>query len=221
MKHLLIGLLGLLTACGASQSDKPAATPIPTGEQIELLMPDTTGGLTVNEALQLRTSSRQYAAEPLSLEQLSETVWAAAGINRPESDRLTAPSALALYPIRVYAVLENGIYRYDAKAHLLERVAAGDYRRLSAMQEFAYEAPLNLLYVADTQVYEGRNIPTEKVRYLCGQDAAGYAENVNLYAAGHGLKAITRGSCREAEILALLELDPERYFVALAQTVGR
>lgn len=221
MKRLLIGALGLLAACGTPKSNETTVTPVPTGDRIELMMPDTARGLTVNEALRLRASSRRYAAEPLSLEQLSETVWAAAGINRPESGRLTAPSALALYPIRVYAVLESGVYRYDAKAHLLDRVAEGDYRELSAMQEFAYTAPLNLLYIADLSVYEGRNIPAEKVRYLCGQDAAGYAENVNLYAAGHGLKAITRGSCKEAEVLAVLELDPERYFVALAQTVGR
>ena len=52
-------------------------------------------------------------------------------------------------------------------------------------------------------------------------DAAGYAENVNLYTAGHGLKSITRGSAPEAELLKALGLDPKRYFMALAQTVGK
>ena len=56
---------------------------------------------------------------------------------------------------------------------------------------------------------------------LCAMDAAGYAENVNLYAAGHGLKSITRGSAPEAELLEALGLDPGRYFLALAQTVGK
>lgn len=51
--------------------------------------------------------------------------------------------------------------------------------------------------------------------------AAGYAENVNLYTAGHGLRSITRGSAPEAELMSALGLDPARYFVALAQTVGR
>ena len=80
---------------------------------------------------------------------------------------------------------------------------------------------LNLVYLADRTVYEGRNIPAEHVRYLCGQDAAGYAENVNLYTAGHGLRSITRGSVPEAELLAALGLEPARWFVALAQTVGK
>lgn len=52
-------------------------------------------------------------------------------------------------------------------------------------------------------------------------DAGGYTENVNLYAAGNGLKAITRGSFKEEALLELLGLDPAQYGVILAQTVGR
>ena len=156
-----------------------------------------------------------------SLEELSGVVWAAAGINRPGTDRLTAPSALALYPVRVYAFFAEGVYRYDARTHKLVRVLEGDRRKLTGMQDFVFAAPLNLVYLADRTVYEGRNIPAEHVRYLCGQDAAGYAENVNLYTAGHGLRSITRGSVPEAELLAALGLEPARWFVALAQTVGK
>ena len=148
-------------------------------------------------------------------------MWAAAGINRPGTDRLTAPSALALYPVRVYAFFAEGVYRYDARAHKLVRVLEGDRCKLTGMQDFVFAAPLNLVYLADRTVYEGRNIPAEHVRYLCGQDAAGYAENVNLYTAGHGLRSITRGSVLEAELLAALGLEPARWFVALAQTVGK
>ena len=142
-------------------------------------------------------------------------------VNRPADGRLTAPSALALYPVRLYVFFAEGAYRYDAEAHRLVRVLEGDRRSLSGAQPFVYSAPLNLVYVADRAVYEGRSIPAEQVRYLCGQDAAGCAENVNLYAAGHGLRSITRGSAPAGELLEALGLDPERYFLALAQTVGR
>ena len=174
----------------------------------------------VNEALANRRSWREYAAAPLTLEELSGVMWAAGGVNRADG-HLTAPSALGLYPITVYAFFPEGVYRYDAAAGRLVRVAEGDHRRLTAMQEFAYAAPLNLVYIADMSAYEGKNIPAEHVRYLCGQDAAGYAENVNLYTAGHGLKSITRGSAPETELLKALGLDPGRYFMALAQTVGK
>lgn len=195
-------------------------TPVVHGTEIALAEPSKQGGLTIGEALWQRRSWREYAPEALSLEELSGVLWAAAGINRAENDHLTAPSALGLYPIRVYAFFAEGVYSYDAKAQTLKRVLEGDYRKVAGAQEFVNTAPLNLVYVADLQVYEGRTIPVEHVRYLCGQDAAGYAENVNLYTAGHGLRSITRGSA-SPELLQTLGLDPERWFFALAQSVGK
>lgn len=217
----------LLAACGGTQPPKEEAkapetrTEVKHGAEIALLKPDSKAGMTVNEALENRRSWREYAPEALSLEELSGVMWAAGGVNRPADGRLTAPSALALYPVRLYVFFAEGVYRYDAEAHRLVRVLEGDRRRLSGAQPFVYSAPLNLVYVADRAVYEGRSIPAEQVRYLCGQDAAGCAENVNLYAAGHGLRSITRGSAPAGELLEALGLDPERYFLALAQTVGR
>ena len=217
----------LFAACGGTQGEKEGAetveprTEVTYGEQIALLPVAEQGGLTINEALRNRRSWREYNAGTLSLEELSGVLWAAAGENRPSEGRLTAPSALALYPVRVYAILAEGAYLYDAKAHTLTRVAEGDLRKLSGAQEFVFSAPPNLVYVADLSVYDGREIPAERARYLCGQDAAGYAENVNLYTAGHGLRSITRGSAPEAELLAALGVDADRCFLALVQTVGR
>ena len=217
---LLIPLLlaSLMVACGPNQTQ--TTTPIEYTETITLVQPTLTEGLTINQALWLRASSRDYSTEPLTLEELSGVMWAAAGINRPENNHLTAPSAMALYPIRVYAFTPEGVYRYDEQSHSLLRVVEGDHRELSAAQEFAYSAPLNLVYIADMSRYEGLNLTAAKAEFLAGQDAAGYAENVNLYAAGHNLKAITRGSLKSAEVLTLLGLE-KGHTVVLAQTVGK
>ncbi len=222
MKKILTICAPLMFAacCESAAPAVEPATAVEHGAEIALVQPDSVGGLTINEALAQRRSSREYAPEALTLEQLSGVMWAAAGINRPESGHLTAPSALALYPIRTYAIFAEGTYRYEAAANKLVRVSDNDLRRISGLQDFVFTAPLNLVYVADMSVYGDRDIPADKVRYLCGLDAAGYAENVNLYAAGHGLRAITRGSYAEAELLSALGLDAERHFVALAQTVG-
>ena len=219
MKSLILMSAAVLAvACNAEV--KKSSTPVVEGDRIVLVTPPAKEGLTVNEALSLRSSSREYTSEPLTLEELSGVMWAAAGVNRADG-KLTAPSALALYPVKVYAFLPGGVYLYDSAAHALVRVVEGDLRALSARQPFAEKAALNIAYIADTEVYAGRDIPAEHVRFLCGQDAAGYAENVNIYAAGHGLKAITRGSAQDAEMLAALGLDPERYVFVLAQTVGK
>ena len=235
VKQFFMGALIALMACAApkqTENNPVKATPVVEGAEIELLAVPQEGGATINEALWARKSSRDFTAEALTLEELSGVIWAAAGVNRPENQHLTALPAkgfcrFAAEPaqtynnIRTYAFLAEGVYRYDAAAHRLVRVAEGDHRPLTAMQEFANQAALNLVYVADLSVYGGKHIPTEKVKSLCGLDAAGYAENANLYAAAHNLKAITRGSYKEAELLQLLGLDPENHCVALAQTIGK
>lgn len=227
MRNFVILLLAVLAISCSGAADKPAnieaeaapATAVIYGDTIVLTQPDLAAGKTINQALAERASSREYSAEPLSLEELSGVLWAAAGVNRPNG-HLTAPSALALYPVTVYAFTAEGVFRYNSELHVLVREAEGDYRELSAAQDFAYTAPLNLVYVADLGKYNN-NFPRDKAEFLSGQDAAGYAENVNLYAAGNGLKAITRGSLKSAEVLNLLSLDPKQYAVVLAQTVGK
>lgn len=220
MKQLLTLAALLCAACTAYKTPEKTRTAVAMSDRIMLVQPDTVGGLTINEALQNRRSWRDYGSEALSLEELSSVMWAAAGINRPANDHLTAPSAMGLYPIGVYAFFAEGVYRYDAKANQLVRVLKGDLRRMSGMQDFVDGAPLNLVYVADRSVYDGKSIPADHIRYLCGQDAAGYAENVNLYTAGHSLRSITRGSA-SPDLIPALGLDTTRYFFALAQTVGK
>lgn len=224
MKAILFAAVALMmTACCQTQTPKEeplASTPVVHGEVIMLPAPDLSRGLNISEALQNRRSWREYSAEKLSLEELSGVLWAAAGVNRPETGHLTAPSAIALYPLTVYAFFEEGIYRYESKEHRLVRIKEGNFMAKSGAQPFVETAALNLVYVADMTVYEGRKMPVEKVKYLCGQDAAGYAENVNLYTAGTGLKAITRGSAA-SDILQVIGLEGEQYFFALAQSVGK
>lgn len=223
VKKVLFAMVALLSvACATSEKGvEKSSTKVVEGDVIELLAVPQSGGLTINEALWARRSYRDFSAEPLSLEELSGVIWAAAGVNRPENNHLTAPSALALYPIRTYAFMAGGVYLYDAPNHKLVRVVEGDYRELSAAQDFAYVAPLNIVYIADKSVYDGRGIDASHVSMLCGLDAAGYSENVNLYTAAHSLKSITRGSYKAQQMLELLGLDQERYSVALAQSVGK
>lgn len=225
MKSILFAAAALLMTACCNQTTKCeaealASTPVVHGEVIVLPAPDLTRGVNISEALQNRRSWREYSPEKLSQEELSGVLWAAAGINRPENDHLTAPSAMALYPITVYAFFEEGIYRYEAKGHRLVRVQEGNYMVQAGKQDFVETAALNLVYVADLTVYNERNIPVEKAQYLCGQDAAGYAENVNLYTAGTGLKSITRGGA-SPEVLQVIGLEGEHYFFALAQSVGK
>lgn len=71
------------------------------------------------KALSDRHSDREYAAKELSLQDLSDLLWAANGINRPDGKR-TAPSALNKQDIDIYVIMKEGAYLYDAKANSLQ-----------------------------------------------------------------------------------------------------
>lgn len=100
------------------------------------------------QALKNRRSERKLLAEKLSLEHLSEILWAANGVNREDGKR-TAPSALNRHLVDVYAVLADGTYLYEPSEHVLLPVAEGDFRKLAGKQDYVHTAPLNLVYVAD------------------------------------------------------------------------
>lgn len=221
-------------ACGpaANETTAPTATPIdPTAEKIELQAPAESGA-TLLQALRARSSVRSYTADELTVEQLSGILWAAAGENRPGTGKLTAPSAMALYPIRTYAVLPGGIYLYDSATHSLARVAEGDHRQLAGLQDFVYTAPLNIMYVADMAVFGDKwssgaakpedskgGMPESDILRVCALDAAGYCQNANLWAAGNGLGAVTRAGARGEEFLKAIGA-PASYRFVLAQTFG-
>lgn len=165
-------------------------------ETIELTVPAPCGG-TLLDALEKRKSVREYSDRMPSLEQVSGVLWAACGMNRPDSGKRTAPSALALYP-----------------------VLSGDSRTVTGLQDFVFSAPLNLLYVADMDVFQDYDMPADKKFVLASMDAAGYAQNVNLYCAACGMASVTRASFPAEEALSALGLDTRRFAAVLAQTVG-
>lgn len=217
---LCLALASAMTfaACLGRAQNKSKSTDEMNEQTISLVTPAETGA-TLLQALQQRASTREYAGAGLSLEQLSGVLWAAAGENRP--GRLTAPSAMAMYPIRTYAVLAQGIYLYDAPSHSLTRVAEGDHRKLAGMQDFVYTAPLNIVYVADLATYEeryGEMAEAEKLK-LCSMDAMGYCQNANLWACANGMASVTRAMAPGPEFLKAIGA-PDTYRFVLAQTVG-
>jgi nitroreductase len=145
MKYLfcLIMISGLFGALSA-QELKPIA----------LMKPDKTRGLPVMEALSVRASVREWSSKPLSMQDLSDLLWAANGINRPDGKR-TASSAQNAQDIDIYVFMEEGIYLYNAPENRLNPVAAGDYRDLPGKTD----APVNLVLVTDISKFRGPGDP--------------------------------------------------------------
>ena len=182
---------------------------------IQLPPPDKSGGKPLLQALALRRSTREFSGKPLPPQMLSNLLWAAFGVNRPDGRR-TAPSANNGQEIDIYVALPDGVYVYMAEANVLKPVIAGDVRRATGTQEFVGSAPLDLVYVADDSRAEGS---ADEKLFFSAANTGFIAQNVYLFCASEGLGTVVRGSVdRDALAVALKLRAGQR--ITLAQSVG-
>lgn len=209
LTKLALGLLGQIKP-GPAQGDAV--------DSIALPAPNTRGGLPLMQALAQRQSLREFAPEPLPLPLLSNLLWAAAGLNRPELGGRTAPSAMNAQEVDVYVALPNGLYRYAALGHALHLVRAIDVRRVTGYQDFVDTAPLDLILVAD---YSRMKLVPVAQRMAYAYTCAGaMAQNVYLYCASEDLATVIRAWLDRDALAKAMGLGNDQQ-VLLSQTVGR
>ena len=187
------------------------------GGVITLPPPQTTGTVSLMQALRLRRSTREFSSRPLAPDVLSTLLWSAFGVNRPNSGGRTAPSAHNWQEIEVFIALPDGTYRYDAREHVLRLVAAGDLRAATGVQDFVAAAPVNLVYVADFG--KMGDASAEDRTFYASADAGFVAQNVYLYCATAELACVVRGLVDRRKLAPALQLRIDQRIV-LAQTVG-
>jgi SagB-type dehydrogenase family enzyme len=212
MKSFLSCIVCALIVLGAVDSARTQEM-----KPIELLEPQKAGGMPLMEALENRRSGREYGVKMLPPQVLSNLLWAAFGINRPEDGKRTAPSAMNRQEIDIYVALAKGLYLYDAEKNSLIPVLPDDLRALTGKQDFVSVAPVNLVYVAD---YSRMGDMPDEVKAMYSAANAGFiSENVYLYCASEGLVTVVRGYVDKEELGRAMKLGPERHIV-FAQTVG-
>jgi SagB-type dehydrogenase family enzyme len=190
---------------------------------IKLLPPDMKGGKSLMQSLQERKTSRSFSTKKLPLEVLSNLLWSACGINRPDSGKRTVPSASNRQEIDVYVAMEEGLYLYNVKAHVLEPVLKNDLRKNTTTfpqpsRSSVEGAPLQLIYVAD---YSKMSVYTndEEKKFYSAADTGFIAQNVYLYCAFEGLATLVRGLVdREALAKDMKLRDKQK--ITLVQAVG-
>jgi len=204
-------------ALGAMGKLRPAPARGGAPGAIALPPPAMAGGMPLMDALRQRRSERDFLPDALPDTELSNLLWAAYGINRPDSHGRTAPSAVNAQEICVYVALPQGAYRYDPDQHRLELVVSDDVRRVTGYQDFVDDAPLTLVLVAEHPRL--KMVPVAQRTAYAAACAGAIAQNVYLYSASAGLATVIRAWIdRDALSTALgLSHDDE---VVLAQTVG-
>jgi len=211
-RTLVLVLMVLSLSSGCVPAEEPTPPQLPT--ETELPEPRHDSDVSIEETLLERRSVRDYTDEPLTLEEVSQLLWAAQGTTGPRGFR-TAPSAGALYPLEVYLVVGNvenlapGVYKYVPEKHELVRVRDGDVREELAsgalgqtwVKEGAVDIVIAAVYERTTGKYGDRG-----VRYV-HMEVGHAAQNICLQAAALNLGMVTVGAFYDNRIKDILGME--------------
>jgi SagB-type dehydrogenase family enzyme len=185
-------------------------------ETIPLPPAQKTGGMPIMEAFQLRKSQRSFSSKDITQQELSNVLWAAYGINRPEGLR-TVPAAKEWYEYDIYIIKADSWYLYEPKKHVLLKMGNDDLRVYGGTQDFVKAAPVILVYVAD---FDRMTNTTDELRKFFSAVDVGYiSQNVYLYCASAGLATIILGQVDKVKVHEVLKLKPNQN-VILSQPVA-
>lgn len=186
-------------------------------DTLHLPKPETEGGMSLMEALKNRRTQRNFSKKELSKQELSNLLWAANGVNRPESGKRTAPSAVNWHEIDIYVALKNGAYLYNAQDNTLVQIHNDDVRKDMGKQAFTDKAPVCLAYVSN---YKKMKLPVKKLKdFYSATDTGFISQNVYLYCASKGLATVVLGYINREKIIQALKLEDFQK-VILTQCVG-
>jgi len=195
----------------------PALTSAQEQKPVLLPTPQMDGGKPLMQVLKTRSTSREFSEEKLSMQVLSNLLWAAFGINRPDSGKRTAPSALNWQEIDIYVATADALYLYDAAKNALNIVMPEDIRAYTGKQGFVKIAPVNLVFVANLSKVTTKN-ENDKILYTAS-DTGFISQNVYLFCASEGLATVVRGYIDKPALEKKMGLRPDQK-VILSQTVG-
>lgn len=221
---IAITILGVHFLVGGRAPNQQAE---PIGDHLRLPAVRLDSPVSLESALQNRRSVREYADEPLSLEEVSQLLWAAQGITDEHGYR-TAPSAGGLYPLEIYLLvgaadgLGTGVYKYLPSGHQLSEISSQDQRDdlyLAALdQDPIRQAPIVIVFVAvyeRTQVKYGDRAP----RYVHIETGSA-AQNVHLQATALDLGTVFIGAFSDEQVKTVLSLAEDEQALGL-MPVGR
>ncbi len=174
---------------------------------VQLPKPAVRGTVSVEEALQKRSSVRDFSAQPLTVAQVSQLLWAAQGTTRSWGAR-TAPSAGALYPLELYVVLPEGLFRYRSRVHELERISAGDLRSPlggAALGQGPVREAAAVFVIAGVQERTSGKYGVRSERYV-KIEAGHAAQNLMLQAVSLGLGSVPIGAFHDEKVRQVLGL---------------
>ena len=208
----LVLATALLHLASCTTGPDVATYPTPGEQPGEIALPPARvkGDMTLEEAIANRRSVRAFTDEPLSMQETSQLLWAAQGITDPRGLR-AAPSAGALYPLEVYVVLPDGVYRYLPQTHVISPVSDGDHRDdlwEAGLEQDALRQAAAVFVI--TAVYERTEAKYgERAERYVELEAGHAAQNLLLQAVVLDLGAVPIGAFYDDRVKAALALPAD------------
>lgn len=198
MRKFILSLLAMAVVGGVFAGE--------TEKLIEFPKPNMEREMTLMEALSQRQTDRSFSEKELSMQDLGDLLWAANGVNRPESGKRTAPSAKNRQDIKIYVVDAKGVYLYLAKEHALKPITSdnADHRQDVRGKKGA----VDLVLVADKQE-------------MYAETNAGYiSQNIYLFCVANDMATVAcGGSLDRDKYKEVCKLNPEQVII-LKHPVG-
>ena len=191
---------------------------------IKLPEPQTELEYPLMKALATRRSIRKWKNTPISTQELSNLLWAACGISKKPYGKVkskrTAPSACNSQEIRVYVLLDKGVFYYNEDRHELKEIVAKDIREHIGTQKMMKSAPMGLVFVADlTRMTSPFLRNKEAQRFSAWVDTGYISQNVYLYCAAAKLGSVALSLVDRDKLHKLMQLQ-EHEKIVLTQVVG-
>ena len=190
----------------------------PYAAVINLPAPDKTGGMPLNEAVTLRHTEREFVDSEITLQELSDLLYVAAGVNRENGLRVY-PVGKGIQDTFVYVFTKGGVYKFDAPTHSLELISDGDHRQDTGVPTYIGRAAVNLVYVQDLKAWESEQKPREEIERWGFAHAGAIMQDVYLFAASKGWNCVVRGGFEEKKIREILKLNGLQV-ITLVQSAG-
>ncbi|MBU4534578.1 MAG: SagB/ThcOx family dehydrogenase [Euryarchaeota archaeon] len=222
---IILGSAAIL-AYQSGSSNNDTTTRIILGNQ-NLPEPVLEGNISLEETINNRRSVRNFKRESLSLNEVSQILWAAQGITDVENNLRAAPSAGATYPLELYILvgengvdgLEAGLYHYIPESHSLEKMVEGDLRQKLYQscnnQESVRNAPASIIITAFVQRTQDRYLDPDISAKYVHMEAGHAGQNIFLQSTALGLGTVSVGAINQALMRDLLKSgqDEEALYV--------
>lgn len=174
----------------------------------KLPAPKLNGKMSIEESIAKRASIRIFQNKPLSIQAISQLLYAAQGISHSYGDRRfrTAPSAGATYPLETYLFVASGVYKYNPLDHSLQRIFEKDKREelaAASLGQTSVSAASVVILFTMVQERTEKRYGERAYRYIC-MEAGHAAQNIHLQAVALGLASVPVGAFVDAEVSAII-----------------